>query len=333
MLGMMEKSLKAVILYNELSANPGPDEADVLDQVKLIAEMLEQLGIKHQTLEFSLNLQKNKESLEKIQPDFVFNLVESVNNSGNLIFLAPALLNSMQIPFTGGTLETIFLTSSKVICKQRMRDAGIPTAYWYDGVGEFKPESGKRYIIKPIWEDGSLGLDEDSVFDANNPELIHKVKNLNFSTHFVEEYIDGREFNISILAGNPKPQVLPIPEMLFHNYAEGKPKIMGYTAKWSEDTFEYNNTSRTFDLPESDNLLLEKLRHITLKCWETFNVNGYSRVDFRVDNDGNPWVLELNVNPCITPGSGFYSACEKAGIPFSEAVTRILKDIPAKVKF
>lgn len=325
---MMEKSLKAVILYNELSANPGPDEADVLDQVKLIAEMLEQLGIKHHTLEFSLNLQKNKEALEQLKPDFVFNLVESVNNSGNLIFLAPALLNSMQIPFTGGSLDTIFLTSSKTICKQRMNEAGIPTAYWYEGKGEFSPDKDKRYIIKPIWEDGSLGLDEDSVYYGGDPELINRVKKLNFNIHFVEEYIDGREFNISILAGNPKPQVLPIPEMIFHNYADGKPKVMGYKAKWTEDSFEYNNTSRTFDLPETDKPLLEKLRKICLDCWDAFSVNGYSRVDFRVDKNGNPLVLELNVNPCITPGSGFYSACEQAGIPFSEAVTRILNDIP-----
>ncbi|HNV52510.1 MAG TPA: hypothetical protein PKM28_06440, partial [Tenuifilaceae bacterium] len=182
--------------------------------------------------------------------------------------------------------------------------------------------------IKPIWEDGSLGLDEDSVYYGSDPELINRVKKLNFNIHFVEEYIDGREFNISILAGNPKPQVLPIPEMIFHNYAEGKPKVMGYKAKWTEDSFEYNNTTRTFDLPESDKPLLEKLRKICLDCWDAFNVNGYSRVDFRVDKKGNPWVLELNVNPCITPGSGFYTACEQAGIPFSDAVTRILNDIP-----
>ena len=324
----MEKSSKAVILYNELSANPGPDEADVLDQVKLIAEMLEQLGIKHHTLEFSLNLQKNKEALEQLKPDFVFNLVESVNNSGNLIFLAPALLNSMQIPFTGGSLETIFLTSSKTLCKQRMKERGIPTAYWYEGKGTFTPEKSKQYIIKPIWEDGSLGLDEDSVYDGGNPELVNRVNKLNFNIHFVEEYIDGREFNVSVLAGNHKPLVLPIPEMIFHNYAEGKPKVMGYKAKWTEDSFEYNNTTRTFDLPESDRPLLEKLRNICVDCWEAFNVNGYSRVDFRVDKNGNPWVLELNVNPCITPGSGFFTACEQAGIPFSEAVVRILNDIP-----
>ncbi|MGE0078332.1 MAG: ATP-grasp domain-containing protein [Bacteroidales bacterium] len=324
----MVKKLKSVILYNELSANPGPDEADVLDQVKLIAEMLDHLGISHQAVEFSLNLQKNKEILEKYNPDFVFNLVESVNNCGNLIFLAPALLNSMNIPFTGGSLETIFLTSSKTLCKQRMKDAGIPTAYWYDGKGDFIPDKQKQYIIKPIWEDGSLGLDEDSVFSGADPKFLDKVEKLDFNVFFIEEYIEGREFNISMLAANSKPQVLPIPEMLFHNYAIGKPRVLGYTAKWNEDSFEYTNTTRTFDLPESDRPLLDSMTQICYDCWDVFRVNGYSRVDFRVDEDGNPWVLELNVNPCITPGSGFYSACERTGIHFSDAVIRILRDIP-----
>ncbi len=324
----MERKLNSVILYNELSANPGPDEADVLDQVKLIAEMLGSLGISSSTLEFSLNLQKNTDALRQLNPDFVFNLVESVNNKGNLIFLAPALLNSMQIPFTGGALESIFVTSSKTLCKQRMKDAGIPTAYWFEGKGEFVPKIGKRYIIKPIWEDGSLGLDEDSVFDAANPELISRVRNLDYSVFFVEEYIDGREFNVSMLAGESSPQVLPIPEMLFNNYAPGKPKVLGYTAKWAEDSFEYMNTTRTFDLPLSDEPLIKQLQAICRDCWSVFGVNGYCRVDFRVDANGNPWVLELNVNPCITPGSGFYSACEQAGIPFSEAVRRIINDIP-----
>lgn len=324
---MVRDFSNAVILYNELSSNPGPDETDVLDQVRLVAEMLDQLEIGHQTLEFSLNLQKNRDALERLKPDFVFNMVESVNNRGDLVFLAPALLNSIGIPFTGGSLETIFLTSSKTLTKQWLNHAGIPTAYWYQGQDIFTPQRGKKYIIKPIWEEGSLGLDEDSVFDAGDPVFAEKIKRTNFKTHFIEEYIDGREFNVSMLATESTPQVLPIPEMIFENYTPGKPKILGYTAKWNVDSFEYRNTNRSFDLPKSDDSLLEKLRSISLKCWDIFAINGYARVDFRVDGNGNPWVLEVNVNPCITPDSGFYSACEQAGISFREAVKRIITDI------
>ncbi len=325
---MILKNLKGVILYNELSANAGPDEADVLDQVNVVADALNSLGIEHTTLEFSLNLQKVQDRLMALNPDFVFNLVESVNNKGNLIFLAPALLNSLSIPYTGGTLETIFLTTSKTLTKELMDKANLPTPSWYQGKGNFIAESGRKYIVKPIWEDGSLGLDENCVYDATDPALVKQVEALNFNTHFVEEYIDGREFNISILAGPEGPTVLPPAEIIFDSYAPSKPKVVGYKAKWDESSFEYLHTHRTFDFPESDGKLLKHLQSICIDCWNAFSINGYARVDFRVDQKGNPYILEINVNPCISPDSGFYAACQKASIPFNEAVNRIINDIP-----
>jgi len=325
---MILNNLKAVILYNELSANAGPDETDILDQVNVVADGLNSLGIEYALLEFSLNLQKVQEKLVELKPDFVFNLVESVNNKGNLIFLAPALLNSLSIPYTGGTLETIFLTSSKVLTKQLLHKANLPTPLWFQGNGDFVTKQGRKYIVKPIWEDGSLDIDENCVFDTSNGELKSLIKTLNFNTHFVEEYIDGREFNISILAGPKGPQVLPPAEITFENYAPFKPKVVGYKAKWIETSYEYQHTHRTFDFPDDDSSLINRLQDICIECWKTFNVNGYARVDFRVDNEGNPYVLEINVNPCISPDSGFYAACQKASIPFNEAISRIIGDIP-----
>lgn len=320
---------KAIILYNELSENAGPDEADVLEQVNIVAENFDKLGISYSTQTFSLNLRRVEQELLKAKPDFVFNLVEGVDNKGNLIFLAPALLNSLRIPFTGGTLETIFITSSKVLAKEKMFNAGIPTATLYSGDGEFIPEVGKRYIVKPIWEDGSLGLDEHCVFWWNEPDLAKAAKELNPATHFIEEFIDGREFNISILAGKAGPTVLPHAEILFKGYEGDKPKIMGYASKWIEDSFEYNNTCRTFDMDPNDGELLKKLTEINHECWDVFKLNGYARVDYRVDKNGNPCVLEINVNPCISHSGGFYAACEQAGIPFDNAIERIINDIPA----
>ncbi|HNT42145.1 MAG TPA: ATP-grasp domain-containing protein [Tenuifilaceae bacterium] len=328
---MNRQTIHAVILYNELSESAGPDERDVLDQVALVAEMLNKLGIESQRAEFSLNLQKVRDELSRLKPDFVFNLVESVNNRGNLIFLAPSLLNSMGIPFTGGSLETIFLTSSKTLTKQLMQDAGIPTPFWYQGNGSFIPDRDKRYIVKPIWEDGSLGLDEDSIFEGSNPKLAEILNSIDYNTHFIEEFVDGREFNISILAGQNGPQLLPPAEIIFRNYAPDKPHVVGYSAKWIEDSFEYINTNRTFDLSPNDQPLLSTMGDICLHCWKTFRVNGYARVDFRVDNAGNPWVLEINVNPCISRDSGFYAACMQAGIPFDEAVRSIIADIPFQI--
>jgi D-alanine-D-alanine ligase len=319
---------KAVILYNELTENAGPDEADVLDQVNLVHKMLNELGVEVDEFQFSQRLDLVEANLKKAKPDFVFNLVESLNNRGSLVYFAPAILNSLNIPHTGGSVEAIFITTSKPLTKEKMVAQGIPTSpmFWPNNPPELDPQ--KRYIIKPVWEEGSLGLDEDCVYWGNNPEFLTRLARTNPREFFVEEFIDGREFNLSVLAGENGPQVLPPAEIIFTNFPKDKPKVVGFTAKWNEDSFEYKNTTRTFNFPSSDDKLLETLKQLALDCWHTFSLNGYARVDFRVDEQAKPWVLEVNVNPCISPDSGFFAACGQAGIPFKEAVRRIVNDAP-----
>lgn len=320
--------LNCVILYNQLSENPTADEADVLDQVKVVGEMLTILGVSFTELTFSLRLDLVEEELKRRNPDFVFNLVESINNKGKLLVLSPALLSAMEMPFSGGNLEATFITTSKVLTKEKMFSAGIPTAKWFSPKDFNLLEPSTRYILKPIWEDGSLGIDEENVFYGNDSEFKQKLVNYSPAEYFIEEYVDGREYNISVMATENGPLVLTPAEMQFINYPEGKPKVMGYASKWNEDTFEYESTRRTFEYKPEDAALIETLKEIVRQCWVTFGLNGYARVDLRVDPNGNPFVLEINSNPCISPDSGFHAACGYDGIPYHEAIRRIVNDIP-----
>ena len=106
----------------------------------------------------------------------------------------------------------------------------------------------------------------------------------------------------------------------------GRPKIVNYDCKWNEDSFEYQNTQRVFEFNEDDGPLLERLAGIAKGCWLAFKLRGYARVDFRVDAKGEPWVLEVNTNPCLSPDAGFAFALERAGIAYADAIDRILKD-------
>lgn len=319
--------LNCVILYNQLSENPTPDEADVLDQVKVVGEMLDILGVNHSELTLSLRLDKVEQELRMRKPDFVFNLVESINNNGKLLIISPTLLTAMNIPFTGGDLQATFVTTSKVLTKEKLLYNQIPTARWYKPSEAAKLEKNVRYILKPIWEDGSLGIDEENVFYGNDLSFIEKLSDYKDSEHFIEEYIDGREFNISVMGTASGPLVLTPAEMQFINYPEGKPKVMGYTSKWTEDTFEYESTRRTFRFAPFDSDLLVRLKEIVRRCWLTFGLSGYARVDLRVDTNGNPFVLEINSNPCISTDSGFHAACMNDGIPYHEAIRNIINDI------
>ena len=136
--------------------------------------------------------------LAEEKPDFVYNLVESINNKGELNYFIPALLNMYSIPYSGNPLEAMFLTSNKTLASKMMKDAGInnPASYLPSQMKLLKP--GRKYIVKPIWEDGSLGITADSVFDCK-PVLKKNLKGMDDSHWFIEDFIDGREFNMSVL--------------------------------------------------------------------------------------------------------------------------------------
>jgi D-alanine-D-alanine ligase len=142
---------------------------------------------------------------------------------------------------------------------------------------------------------------------------------------FAERYIDGREFNLSIW-GN-ESEVLPPAEIDFSEFPVGKPRIVAHGAKWDAASFEYHNTRRRFHFPAADEPLLRRLCELSRECAPLFNLHGgYSRIDFRCDADCQPWILEINTNPCLSPDAGFAAAVEQAGFSFDEAIQRLLAD-------
>jgi len=323
---------EVVILYNQVLADAPKDEQDVLVQVEVVSRALAELGYHPTELGFSISIEETIKTLKEINPEFVFNLTESVEGDGRLIYLAASLLDHLVIPYTGCSTEAMFLTSNKLLTKKMLNLAGIDTPQWvsldYSQSGITLPPG--NYISKSVWEHASNWFTADSIisFDSEPAagtlkEILRKQKQQTGKEFFIERYIDGREFNISILAG----EVLAVPEIKFLNYPGDKFKVVDYRAKWEEESFEFHHTPRSFDFPPADDQLLEKLRRISRQCWDLFDLKGYARVDFRVDSDGRPWVLELNANPCISPDSGFYAAAERSGITFSQVVKKIIGDI------
>ncbi|MDD2563610.1 MAG: ATP-grasp domain-containing protein [Salinivirgaceae bacterium] len=315
--------MKMAILYNELSENAAADEADVLDQVNLVEKHLVSLGHSTEHIQVSLDLKTLRKTLERGQYDALFNLTESIDNFGELITFGPALLDVLKIPYTGSSYEAIFLTSNKPIAKKIMQfhDIPVPLSITLENLNQIKDTT--RYIIKPIWEDGSLFLDEECV--VTGARLKERIYDIDFRFFFIEQYVDGREFNISILASSNGPVVLVPAEIVFTNYDNEKPKIVGYAAKWNTESFEYQNTQRSFTKISST--LRRELNHICLQCWDSFNLKGYARVDIRLDEYEAPYVLEINANPCISPDSGFIAALNESGIQEVDAIRRIVEDL------
>ena len=356
--------MKVAVIHGEVAEHAGWDEKDVLVQVDVVSEGLAALGHEPVAVPVSLNLEEAARTLTALNPELAFNLVESLSGKGSLIHIVPALLDALKIPYTGSRTEAIILTSNKVLAKKWLGAAELPTPPWFT-TGERREEllvSGP-WLVKSAWEHASIGLDEDSVIpEADRERLLAEMearREVLGGACLAEAFIDGREFNLSLLAGGRDPhdtcpahavgdslsrhvgggpdgldslplacgngpEVLPPAEIRFDAYPPGKVRVVGYRSKWVVGSFEFSQTPRSFEFPETDAPLLARLKELAVHCWKLFDLQGYARVDFRVDKEGCPWILEVNTNPCLSPDAGFHAATLRAGLTFSEVLKRII---------
>jgi D-alanine-D-alanine ligase len=319
------------VLYSGVPDDAPEDEKDVLVEVLAVSEVLERRGFSAVPVLFSLNLESVRDELLRIGPALVFNLVESVAGMDRLLYIAAALLDACRLPYTGCRTEPLFLTTGKLTAKRCMAASGImtPACVTADGRYSSTVNSGDRFIIKPVWEHASRGMDEGSVVSpASGAELIEMLERRDAASGcemFAEQYIEGREFNLSLIASGKDCETLPPAEIVFDGFPEGRPRIVDYRAKWDVDSFEYRHTVRSFGSAHADGPLHGLLREVAARCWKVFGLGGYARVDFRVDDEGRPWVLEVNANPCISPDAGFAAAAARAGLSYDDAVLRIVE--------
>jgi len=326
-------TLRVLILHNAVPDDATAAEADVLVQASVVDDACRQLGHATERLGCTLDLSALADHLANRPPDVVFNLVESLGGSDRLASLVPAFLAAQRISFTGSPHSTLDLTNEKPQAKEHLLANSLPTAPWLESRGKELSADLKfpgRYILKAIWEHASVGIDDSAIVTASSraelqAALAKRARKFRGGV-FAEEFIAGREFNVSLLAGADGPQVLPPAEIDFSRFPADKLRIVGYDAKWSENSFEFVHTPRRFDFAAADQPLLRHLAYLARRCWSAFDIRGYARVDFRVDEAGRPWILEINANPCLSPDAGYAAALQQAGISFPAAIQRILDD-------
>ena len=259
--------------------------------------------------------------------DVVFNVCEDINGDSQAEINIPAILNLLNIPYTGSDIFGLIMTNDKGKTKHIMVSEGIPTPKYRIFYNSQKISYTLRFpaIVKPNNEDGSFGIDSGSVVNSME-ELEKRVAYIieNFrQPALVEEYIDGREFHVSVFGNYPEIEVLPISEIVFENYPEDKPKITDYNAKWLKESLEYRSTPVKCPA-EIDEETAEKLKRIATECMRIFKFRDYGRVDIRVDRDGNPFVLEVNANPDISPKAGFMRSFSASGRTYDDFVRSVL---------
>jgi D-alanine-D-alanine ligase len=324
---------RVCVLHNAVGADASEDARDVLTQVEEVSAALAALGWRPGPVPVDLDLAALSADLRAQPPAFVFNLVEAIGGHAELIAAVPMLLESLAIPFTGAPAGAMFLTSNKVLAKEWLDRHGLPTPAWIESVeGSFGgvPRSSAglagQWIVKPVWEDASVGLDDASVVaDLTAARERLAACRARGGTWFAERYIEGREVNVSLLADGSGVGALPVAEIRFVDFPAGKPRIVGYEAKWKAGSFEYEHTPRDFALSRAEWGLTERIGNLARECWRAFGLRGYARVDLRIDDRGEPWILEVNANPCLSSDAGFAAAVAEEGLSFEDAIARIVQ--------
>jgi D-alanine-D-alanine ligase len=314
--------MKVLVLHSDVPPEAPPEDQDTLIAAEAIAEALISRGHEAQLAAFVAD--RLRALIAARAPEVVFNLVEAIEGKGRLAYLAPQMLDEIGVPYTGTDAEALIATGDKPRAKRLFRKAGIPTPDWSEPPGWEGLAEG-RWMVKADDEDASLGLDDAAVVDASAVRARADACTARYGGHwFAERYVDGREFNVSVLEENAGPRVLPIPEMTFEDWPEDRPRIVGYGAKWAEHTFDYTRTVRAFGVEAREPELARALRDLSERAWTLFGLKGTARVDFRVDETGRPLVLEVNPNPGIAPDAGLAAAAERAGLSYAELIERIV---------
>ena len=300
-----------------------PDEIDTITAARSVATAVARLGYATEIIGLKPDL-SGLETLPARRPLLVFNLADAVSGDCRLAPTVPAKLDALRLPYTGSGTRPWLDTLSKIGTKLRLAHAGLPTPKWsQEGTGL---DPSLRVIVKPVFEHGSLGIDPGSV--TRGADAAHTIaeRSSRWETeHFAEAYIDGREFAVAMMEGTRRVEVLPIRETVFNDFGDGAPLITDYDAKWTPDSQPYLGTPPRFGVETEEPELAVELRRLALACWSVFALDGYARVDFRVDRAGAPFILEVNVNPCLSDDAGFAASALEAGIGYDAMIGRIIE--------
>ncbi len=299
-------------------------EVEVLDQVRAVEDAVVRLGFHCELFPLRDDLEDVIKSLKARRPDVVVNLAEGYMGDSNLEMHVPSILEILGIPYTGSAPLALGMCQDKGLAKEVMKANGIPTPK-HQVMSTFEEPKGLDFplIVKPLREDASIGITQSS-FVRNLAELERQVKYVNEvygQPALVEEYVEGRELNVSIL-GNEKPMVLPISEIIFEPGYE--PRIVDYAAKWLKDSEEYAKTKPVCPAELSDELK-QRVEEVAIKAFKALRCRDYARDDMRLEvESGTPYVLEVNPNPDVSPDAGFARSLRAAGIPFERFVEMII---------
>ncbi len=303
-------------------------EMDLAVSAREVMESLTSCGHTARCFTFDKDLAALASSLREFEPEAVFNLSECPLNSAQKEPHGAAYLELLTLPYTGNGPLPLSVCNDKALTKHILSSYGIPTPAFRLYAEVPKGRSGLRFpvIVKPSKEDGSAGITEESVTEDEaglKRQVAHVIEKYGQEA-LAEEYIGGREFNVGVLGnGSVEEPFRPLPpaELVYRN---PKWRVCSFESKWDADHPAYDEIAPECpaDIPVS---LRTRLARLTLSCAKAFSLNGYARVDFRMNGNGKAFALEVNPNPDISSNAGLARAARVAGYSYKALVQEILR--------
>jgi D-alanine-D-alanine ligase len=319
--------MRIAILHTADAA--GPPEDPVLGQLD---EALRSAGHEPSRLAIDSDVEPVIAGLRELRPELVFNMAESFGGKSALESNVAALLNLLGLRYTGSSPSGLIQAGDKTLTKKVLSFHKILTpefATVYRGAVDWAGDISFPLIVKPPQEDASLGVTQKSIV-RDVRELLEKIGDLQAeyqSPALVEQFIEGREFYVGVL-GNANARALPVIEMDFSKYPEGLPRIASFEAKWGEGGegggAEFDGTQSVFptDVPDE---LLDRMRSVATDAFNALRLRDYARIDLRVTEAGEIYVIEVNPNCYLERNSEFARAAAKDGIEFDALVAQIVE--------
>ena len=329
---MVQPEISVLVLYNNplTAAAGGNQESDagILQEVEAVCQALQHLGYAHRRVGIG-SLGDMRRCLTAGLEPIVLNLVEYLQPGVQDASLVPSVCRAFGKSCTGNDSLALMLGLDKWRAKALFQHAGllIPQGVLVPVGDDVEPGTLPKgpYIVKPVATDASEGIDDKSIVQQPDADLITAVRRVHErfgQAALIEQFVGQRELNISLLQTGTHVAVLPLAEIDFSELGE-RPHIVGYAAKWQADSYEYNHTPRLLPAPLTEEVA-ECVRRAALAAWNAVDCQDYARVDMRLDQDGTPWVLEVNPNPDISLDAGYVAALQAAGLSYERFVDTLV---------
>jgi D-alanine-D-alanine ligase len=314
-----------ITILTHLETEDAKEHDVVVDQV---AHALREAGHKVSVLGVHGDFLKLRAGLRRRKSDLVFNLMETFgDNQLGAVGLA-GLLELLGLPYTGGGPGEIYIQEDKALTKKLLAFDGIR----YPEYAVFSPDADLEIggqlrmplFVKPLRMDASLGIDSKSLVRSTH-EMMERVGDIHRRLRdaaLVEEFVEGREFYVGVL-GNRAPQAFPPIEMDFSGLPDGVPHVLDAKAKWDEKSPQYKGTRAVVaSLPDE---LRARLQKTALDAYRALRVHDYGRIDMRLTEAGEIYVIEVNASCYLEQSGEFAAAARAAGIDYPTLIQRIIE--------